>query len=173
MKQRKIDFLRILRYDECVVAFAYSAQRKEISMINKSEKIRALKFLLFSIRAGIVQTVVFALLNDVIKIPVYWVCYLTALVASVVWNFTFNRKFTFRSASNVPVAMLKVALFYVVFTPLSTWGGAALEGAGWPEYLVLALSMILNFVTEFIYQRFFVFADSIDSAVKDKEDVQA
>ncbi|MCD8108167.1 MAG: GtrA family protein [Oscillospiraceae bacterium] len=131
----------------------------------KEEIIRASKFVLFSISAGVIQIIVFTILNEGFSLN-YWVCYLTALVASVLWNFTFNRKFTFRSANNIPIAMAKVAVFYVVFTPLSTIGGNALENIGVNEYVVLAVSMILNFVLEFLYDRFFVFGDSIDSAVK-------
>ena len=131
-------------------------------MKNK-ELIRTIKFTLFSISAGIIQAGSFALMNEVFRWN-YWVCYLTALVLSVLWNFTLNRKVTFHSAANIPVAMLKVAAFYLVFTPLSTWGGAALEGIGWNEYLVLAISMITNFVTEYLYQRYFVFGKSLDTA---------
>ncbi len=131
----------------------------------KEEIIRASKFVLFSISAGVIQVIVFTILNEGFSLN-YWVCYLTALVASVLWNFTFNRKFTFRSANNIPIAMAKVAVFYIVFTPLSTIGGNALEGLGINEYVVLAVSMILNFVLEFLYDRFFVFGNSIDSAVK-------
>lgn len=128
---------------------------------------QALKFLLFSISAGIVEVVVFTIL-ELTKLN-YWVCYLTGLIASIVWNFTFNRKFTFKSANNVPIAMLKVALYYAVFTPLSTWGGSALEVIGWNEYLVLALSMIVNFVTEFFYSKYVTFRGSINSAVRKAE----
>ena len=131
-------------------------------MKNK-ELIRAIKFTLFSISAGIIQIGTFTLMNEVLRWN-YWVCYLTALILSVLWNFTLNRKVTFHSAANVPIAMLKVAVYYLVFTPLSTWGGAALEGIGWNEYLVLILSMVTNFVTEFLYQRYFVFAKSLDTA---------
>ena len=131
----------------------------------KKETIRVVKFFLFSTSAGIIQTLSFTLMNEVFAWN-YWVCYLTALVLSVVWNFTLNRKFTFQSANNVPIAMLKVAAFYLVFTPLTTWGGQVLSDLGWNEYVILALSMILNLVTEFLYQRFFVFGKSIDTAVK-------
>ena len=86
-----------------------------------------------------------------------------ALVLSVIWNFTLNRNITFRSAANVPLAMIKVAGFYAIFTPLSTWGGQMLETAGWNEYLVLAISMISNFVLEYLYDRFVVFGKSIDT----------
>ena len=133
----------------------------------KKELIRAVKFTLFSISAGIVQVLSFTLMNEVFAWS-YRVCYFTALVLSVLWNFTLNRNITFRSASNVPIAMLKVAGFYLVFTPLSTWAGGALTELGWNEYLVLALTMITNFVTEFLFDRFIVFGDSIDTAVKKK-----
>ena len=132
----------------------------------KKEFLRTVKFTLFSISAGIIQVVVDLLCNEVLHM-VPWLSYLIALVCSVLWNFTLNRKFTFQSAANVPIAMLKVAAYYLVFTPLSTWWTAALTGsAGWNEYLVLALTMITNFVTEYLFQRFFVFGKSIDTAKK-------
>ena len=133
----------------------------------KKELIRAVKFTLFSISAGIIQVFSFTLMNEVFAWS-YRVCYFTALVLSVLWNFTLNRNITFRSASNVPISMLKVAGFYLVFTPLSTWAGGALTELGWNEYLVLALTMITNFVTEFLFDRFIVFGNSIDTAVKKK-----
>ena len=131
----------------------------------KAEMIRFLKFVLFSISAGLIQIVSFTIMNEVVKMK-YWPAYLIALTLSVVWNFTINRKFTFESASNVPVAMAKVAAFYVVFTPLSTWWGNALDNLGVNEYLILIGTMVINFVTEFLFQRFVVFRDSIDTAIK-------
>ncbi len=131
----------------------------------KKEIIRAAKFLFFSISAGVIQSLSFLVMNEFLKWN-YWVCYLVALALSVIWNFTLNRKFTFKSANNVPVAMFKVFLFYLVFTPLSTWGGQVLNDMGVNEYIVLALSMILNFVLEFLYQKYVVFRGSIDSAKK-------
>ena len=136
---------------------------------NKAEILRACKFLLFSISAGIVQIASFALLNEILHLP-YWISYGIALVLSVLWNFTFNRRFTFKSAANVPVAMLKVALYYVVFTPLSLLLEYWLADVnGWNEYLVTGLNMLINFITEFLYQRFYVFRTSIDTAVKNKK----
>lgn len=134
-------------------------------MEKKKELIRTGKFVLFSISAGVIQVAAFTLMEELLHIT-HWVSYLTALVMSVLWNFTLNRKYTFHSASNVPVAMAKVAGFYLVFTPLSTWWTAVLTGEalGWNEYLVLALTMVVNFVTEYLYDRFFVFRESIDSA---------
>lgn len=131
----------------------------------QTELLRVVKFVLFSASAGLIQLLSFTLMNEAFRWN-YWVCYLTALVLSVLWNFTLNRKFTFRSANNIPVAMGKVAVFYLVFTPLSTWGGNALTAMGWNEYLVLIGSMLLNFVTEFLYDRFVVFGASIDTAKK-------
>lgn len=131
-----------------------SAKKKEVR--------RAILFTLFSVSAGIIQAVSFTLMNELFRWT-YWVSYLVALVLSVVWNFTLNRNITFRSAANVPLAMIKVAVFYLIFTPLSTWGGQMLETAGWNEYLVLAISMISNFVLEYLYDRFVVFGKSIDT----------
>lgn len=130
------------------------------------EVLRFLKFTLFSASAGIVEMGSFALLNELTPLS-YWPCYLTALILSVVWNFTLNRKFTFKSAANVPIAMMKVLAYYAVFTPLSTLLGHWLvEGLGWNEYLVTGINMVLNFSTEFLYQRFFVFGSSIDTNTK-------
>lgn len=129
----------------------------------KKELLRTLKFVFFSISAGLIQTLSFTLLNELCHLE-YWVSYLAALILSVLWNFTLNRKFTFHSAANIPLAMLKVAGFYLVFTPLSTWWTAALTGIGWNEYLVLALTMAVNFVTEYLFQRFVVFGKSLDTA---------
>lgn len=130
---------------------------------------RVIKFVLFSLSAGIIQIGSFTLLNELAGLD-YWVSYLVALVLSVIWNFTFNRKFTFHSAANVPIAMLKVAAFYLVFTPLSTWLEAYLTGLGWNEYLVTVLNMLMNFVLEFFYQRFVVFGKSLDTDQKDSVD---
>ena len=133
----------------------------------KKELLRTVKFVLFSISAGMIQVLSFTLMEELLHWT-HWVAYLISLVLSVLWNFTLNRKFTFHSASNVPIAMLKVAGFYLVFTPLSTWWTAMLTGSsvGWNEYLVLALTMIINFVTEYLFQRFVVFGKSLDTDLK-------
>ena len=141
-------------------------------MEKKKEFFRALKFVLFSASAGIIELAVFALLNELIGLP-YWLCYLVALVASVVWNFTLNRKFTFQSANNVPKAMLQVALFYAVFTPLSTLLEHVLtEKLGWNEYLATAINMGLNLITEYLYDRYVVFRDSIDTNERAKKQAE-
>ena len=127
------------------------------------EFFRLLKFLLFSVSAGIIQMGGFALLNELTPWR-YWPCYLISLLASIVWNFTLNRRFTFKSANNIPVAMMKVLAYYAVFTPLTTWLGTYLnETLLWNEYLVTAINMVLNFVTEYLFQRYVVFGKSVDS----------
>ena len=133
----------------------------------KKELLRSLKFVLFSISAGIIQVLSFTLMEELLHLT-HWVSYLVSLILSVLWNFTLNRKFTFCSANNVPIAMIKVAISYVIFTPLSTWWTAVLTGESflWNEYLVLAITMLINFVTEYLYDRFVVFGKSIDTAKK-------
>lgn len=139
---------------------------KDAAKRQRAEAWRATKFVLFSVSAGIIELVVFTLMNELLVLP-YWPCYLTALTCSVLWNFTMNRNFTFRAANNVPIAMLKVFCFYLVFTPLTTIGGNFLvETLGWNEYLVTGLNMGLNLVTEYLYQRFFVFRGYLDTKVK-------
>ena len=133
------------------------AQKIKLSEKYKS-LIQIIKFTFFSISAGLIQILVFTLLNELAKIP-YWPAYLIALLCSIIWNFTLNRKFTFKSANNIPIAMSKVLAYYLVFTPLSTWWGDALSKVGWNEYLILALTMLVNFVTEFLYSKFFVFRE--------------
>jgi len=129
---------------------------------------RMVKFLFFSVSAGLIEMAAFSLLNELTSWP-YWPCYLIALTLSVLWNFTLNRKFTFKSAANVPVAMLKVACYYAVFTPLTTLLGDYLaDTLHWNEYLVTAINMVLNFVTEYLYQRFFVFGKTLDTGKDSK-----
>lgn len=126
------------------------------------ELFRILKFTLISISAGIVQIGLFTLFNEVFKWN-YWLGYLLSLLISIIWNFTINRKVTFKSANNVKIAMILVLAFYAVFTPLSTWLGQLAESNGVNEYLVLAVTMISNFVLEFLYTRFIVYRNSCDS----------
>ncbi len=123
---------------------------------------RTLKFVLFSASAGIIQLGGFALLNELLQLQ-YWVSYLIALVASVLWNFTFNRRYTFKSDGNVGRAMLLVFGYYCVFTPVSVYLEHLLTGIGWNEYLVTGINMLLNFVTEYLYQRFVVYRKTLDT----------
>lgn len=141
--------------------------RKESDRVMQNEKkkelIRTIKFVLFSASAGLIQIISFALLNELMSWS-YWPSYLISLTLSVLWNFTLNRRFTFKSANNVPVAMAQTAGFYLIFTPASTlFGNYLAETLLWNEYLVTVINMIANFVLEYLFQRFVVFRNSIDT----------
>lgn len=127
------------------------------------EWVRTLKFVLFSLSAAVIELSSFTFCDTVLMMAP-WASQLISQILSVLWNFTFNRRFTFQSAGNVPVAMVKVALFYVVFTPVTTWGTQQLtEVYFWNEYLVKGMVMLTNLVLEFLYQRYFVFRDTLDT----------
>lgn len=124
--------------------------------------LQAIKFTLFSISAGAVQIAAFTLLTELTPLP-YWPCYLVALALSVLYNFTVNRRYTFKSAANVPLAMLKVLGFYAVFTPLSTWLGSLAERNGVNEYIVLGVTMLCNLMLEYLFCRFVVYRGSMNT----------
>ena len=133
----------------------------------KEEIVRVVKYVLFSASAGVIQFVTFTLLNEIVQWP-YWPCYLIALVLSVLWNFTLNREFTFKSAANIPRAMLLVAAYYAAFSPLSTLWGTALTNIGWNEYIVLIGTMLINLTTEFLYWRLVIYRNSINTNARAK-----
>ena len=129
----------------------------------RKETLRVVKFVMFSISAGVIEILSFTLLNELTDWP-YWPCYLIALILSVIWNFTLNRKFTFKSVANVPVAMAKILAFYCVFTPVTTILGKKLaESLHWNEYIVTGINMGLNISTEYLYDRFVVFRKTLDT----------
>ena len=132
--------------------------------MDKKQILQALKFLLFSISAGVIQIGSFALLEIFIK--TYWVAYVISLLLSIIWNFTLNRRYTFKSAANVPVAMAKLLGFYAVFTPLSTWLGDLAERAGGNDFLILVVTMIANFALEFLFCKFVVYRGQEDTLKK-------
>ena len=126
---------------------------------------QVVKFTLFSVSAGIIQVGSFAILELFIK--TYWIPYLASLLLSILWNFTLNRKFTFKSAANIPIAMAKVLGFYLVFTPLSTWLGNLAERGGVNDFLILGITMLFNFVLEFLFCKFVVYRGKEDTLKKD------
>lgn len=133
---------------------------------SSSEVIRMIKFVFFSASAAVIQMGSFTLLNELSGWS-YWPCYLIALVLSVIWNFTLNRKFTFKSAANVPIAMLKVLGYYAVFTPVTTiLGNYLAETLHLNEYIVTGINMALNLITEYLFQRYVVFGRNMDDAEK-------
>ena len=131
---------------------------------NKKQMWQAVKFTLFSVSAGIIQIGSFALLEIFIKD--YWVPYLISLVLSILWNFTLNRRYTFKSAANVSVAMTKVFGFYLVFTPLSTYLGNVAESFGVNDFIILIVTMLANFVLEFLFCKFVVYRGKEDTLTK-------
>jgi putative flippase GtrA len=150
-------------------------KHEPIKLTKRQEILKFLQFLFFSLSAAVVQISVFTLLSQVIGLS-YWLAYLPALIASVIWNFTVNRKFTFKSITNVPVAMLKLIAYYAVFTPLSTWWGNALSkldagiSAVLLEYGILIGTMLVNFATEFCVYRFWIFGSSINTSEAGKRE---
>ena len=142
-------------------------------MTTKQQFIQFVKFLAFSLSAGFIQIVSFELFYTWTACLPWWPSYLISIVLSVVWNFTFNRKFTFKSASNVPVAMTLVLIYYCAFVPISVFGGKALEGAGWNGTLVTLLMMVINFLTEFFWDKYIVFNDKVtDKLLRKKRTLQ-
>lgn len=137
---------------------------------SKKESVRMVKFVLFSISAGVIEIISYSLLDTLTPWP-YWPCYLIALILSVLWNFTLNREFTFKSASNVPLAMLKVAGYYAVFTPVTTiFGNYLAENCGWPGFIVTLLNMALNLSTEYIFDRYVVYGKQVDTNKRAEEE---
>lgn len=138
-------------------------------MKNKKELLRTVKFTLFSISAGLIEIGLFTLLDEFTNLD-YWICYLVALIASVIWNFTLNREYTFKSTANVPVAMIKVFIFYLIFTPVSTiLGNYLVKNLHWNDYIVTGINMLCNFVLEFLYDKYIVFRGTIDTKEKKHE----
>lgn len=131
--------------------------KKSKNKISKEEIIQFFKFLAFSLSAGIIQLLSFELLYNWTKALPWWPSYLISIILSVIWNFTFNRKFTFKSATNVPISMTLAIIFYVMFIPVSVPGGQALENIGWNGTLVTLLMMVINFITEFFWDKYIVF----------------
>ena len=134
-------------------------------MKDKGQLLQALKFTLFSLSAGIIQIGSFAVLEIFIKD--YWIPYLISLIPSIVWNFTLNRRYTFKSAANVPVAMAKVFGFYLVFTPVSTWLGDLAEQNGGQDFVILIVTMVANFVLEYLFCKFVVYRGQ-ENTMKEK-----
>lgn len=133
----------------------------------KKEFWRAVKFTLISISAGLIDMGSFTVMSELLLWP-FFISQTISILLSVTWNFTFNRRYTFQSAANVPIAMAKVLAFYAVFAPTTIIGGQHLVDAGWNELLVKVITMLLNFVLEFLYQRFFVFKNNLDDRKTEK-----
>ncbi len=163
------------------------AEEKETTKKGIKGFLRVLKFALVAGSAGLVQILVFTLLFSVIfkqkqdntSSSAYWPCYLIAIICSVIWSFTFNRKYTFKSVANIKIAMLKVIIYYAIFIPLSTlWSNAWARawgvnpaGNSWKAYIILGITMLINGITEYLVYVLWVYRGSIDSANKKDQKV--
>ena len=157
---------------------------KEEPVLTKAQsRWMAIKFVLFSISAGVIEAGSYYILNEFTHIDQYTnldevfgneygLTYFIALVLSVVWNFTLNRKFTFKSAANVPVAMLKVFGYYCVFAPLSIWWTVSLTNAGVNKYLVLLGTMGANLCTEYLFTRHVVYRHQLYTSEEGQRDLE-
>lgn len=149
-------------------------QNKE-KLTPKQTAVQIVKFVFFSMGSGIIQTVIFTLLNEVVKLD-YWASYLPAIILSVLYGFTVNRRYTFKSANNIPIAMAKLAFYYVIFIPTATYLGDLAESAGVNEYIVLVVTMLSNLTTAFLVNRFWIYRNSMNTnklAEKEKEKTEA
>lgn len=164
LDENKIDEESIINQNENKSEFNQIEKKK--LKINKAEILQFLKFLAFSLSAGVIQLLSFELLYNWINALPWWPSYLISIILSVIWNFTFNRKFTFKSASNVPISMTLALCFYVMFIPVSVFGGDALEASGWNGTLVTLLMMVINFILEYFWDKFLVFNDKIVAKIQ-------
>lgn len=137
------------------------AEKKQ-KLTKRQTIVQVAKFVAFSMGAGIIQIASYTLIHE-ISGWAHWKCYLPSLILSVLYNFTVNRRYTFKSATNVPIAMLKVAFYYCIFTPVSTYLGNLAETAGINNYIIEAVTMVCNLVTEFLVCRFWVYRNSINT----------
>lgn len=136
--------------------------------MKKESLLQMIKFTLFSISAGIIQAGSFALFIEALH-WMYWPAYLVALILSIIWNFTLNREYTFKSANNIPIAMAKLFGFYAIFTPLSTWLGHLADTSGINEYIILGVTMLSNFVLEFSFCKFVIYKGQENTKVSKGE----
>ena len=159
-----------VRYDKIVaeVLFMKNEKKQSNHKVFWKEFFRTIKYFIVAASAGLIQFGVNVLLFKVTPMP-YWICYDIALILSVIWNFTINRKATFKSVGNIPIAMLKVLGYYAVFGPIATVAAVFVKEDN-PYYWLITIGLIIiNGVTEYLFMRLFVFRKEIDSAVKAKE----
>ena len=130
-------------------------------MKSNQTKIEAFKFTLISISAGLIQLLSFALLTWAIPIfgGEYGINYVISLLLSIVWNFTINRKVTFKPTKPIALAMLLILGFYAVFTPVTAVIGSYFVKRGAFELLVLGITMVSNLVLEFVYIKYVVYPE--------------
>lgn len=155
--------------------YAIQKAEKDAKKEKKATLFQAIKYFCCAASAGAIQLISFTILQLVIKDPTkMWFMTETdvgtfvpttiALALSIIWNFTLNRKFTFKDAGNVPKAMALAFLFYVPFYPFQTWYVATVKPA-LGAYMNIDLAgviaegtvMLINGILEFCWQKFVVF----------------
>ncbi len=173
--------VQITEQNDVPQGILYNYSQKHAQVLAKRAKrkgvVQFIKYALCAASAGIIQIVLFSILQTVLPKDMgnihfivedmqlgTFIATTVALCASILWNFTFNRKFTFKDAGNVPLAMFLAFLFYVPFYPFQTWyvhtiktllsQHISVDGAG---IIAEASVMAINFALEFIWQKFVVF----------------
>lgn len=173
--------VQITEQNDVPQGILYDYSQKHAQVLAKRAKrkgvVQFIKYALCAASAGIIQIVLFSILQTVLPKDMgnihfivedmqlgTFIATTVALCASILWNFTFNRKFTFKDAGNVPLAMFLAFLFYVPFYPFQTWYVHTIktllshhinvDGAG---IIAEASVMAINFALEFIWQKFVVF----------------
>ena len=139
--------------------------QEEIKPSKNQQFIQFIKFTLFSASAGAIQLLSTTILHQWTGwlLDYYWLAYIIGLTLSVIWNFTFNRKFTFKAANNVPLAMTLVIIYNcIIVVPLALGGDALVKlwGEQW-GILVTAISLLINFITEFFWDKYIVFNQKV------------
>lgn len=151
--------------DEPITEPAASAETETAEAPKKLSKkqqfLQLLKFTVFMASAGAIQLLSTTTLHQWTGwlADYYWVAYVIGLTLSVIWSFTFNRKFTFKAANNVPLAMVLVIIYNCLIVIPLAWGGDELVKL-WGNDLgivVTIITMLINFVTEFFWDKFIVF----------------
>ena len=191
-------------FDPAIAVAALDAERvREEKKQKRKTLVQAIKYACCTASAGVIEIVSYTVLYEVLPIDKAvmidfithvelrnFVSTLIALTLSILWNFTINRKFTFKSAGNVGRAMFLAFLFYVPFFPFKLWfngympsylaaGAASAAGVTVVEYLekhviinyaVEVCTMLINGVLEFCWQKFVIYRKEEGSALAKYEE---
>lgn len=116
-------------------------------------------FLYFSLGAGVIKLVSFLLLSliDSGHGAVLVLAEIVSVVLSGLFNFTWNRKFTFRSTNNIVPGMFLYGLYSLIATPAVASFIVDLTRRGWADWLAKAMKMALHFILDSLYCKFVIF----------------
>lgn len=186
------------KMEDSTLANSSKLSQEELKAARKKKAKRFLKYAIIAISGGLIQLTAYIILSDAIKLDkhvsfdaiyqkqpwlteifydpdtgkTYGLSYFIAVSLSVIWNFTFNRKYTFKSASNVPKAMLLFVLYYAFSIPFNCWAIVQLNKlVVFPlsDKVILICIMLANGLPAFFYQRYVVFGRSLDTKHKKKK----